>query len=100
MKKAFINFFKAKHQIDISNDITITVKLRVNLDCIDSIYPNNKIEDLLKRGLKKNRPYIITAYRDPDSYESYKDKREVGSTVYDIEKNTAFINILIQTKYI
>lgn len=47
----------------------------------------------MKRKLKKNQQWIITVYRDPHTYERYRENREVGNRIYSVEKNTAFIHI-------
>lgn len=96
VKNTFIDFFKAQ-QIDISKDIVITVKLAISYSCILNLYGQNLSKDQINK-IKNKDQWMLTVYRDPDSYEKHKGVREVGVKLYDIDKNTAFIHILRQKK--
>lgn len=91
VKKTFINFFESK-QISISDDIVITVKLTISSNCILMLYGKN-FDKHHQNKIKNKEQWVLTVYRDPESYEKHKEIREVGVKLYDIDKNTAFIHI-------
>lgn len=90
LRRSFIEYF-ASQDIDIGDDLSITIKLTMAADTIISLY-GNKLTPDHKKKIKKKRPWIVTAYRDPTTFVERK-KREVGQRVYDPDRNTAFIHI-------
>jgi len=91
VKNTFVEYFKA-NQIDILDDIVITVKLTINSACILNLYGQNFNEEQ-KRKITEKEQWVLTAFRDPGAYEKHKGVREVGIKLYDIDENTAFIHI-------
>lgn len=71
------------------DEISISVKLvseKMNSTSSKSVSAKNK-----NRKLEQPK-YVITAYRDPGTYE--KGEREVRKKTYEIEKNTVFVHVL------
>lgn len=87
----FLHYFETRN-FNIGDDLAITVKLIIPTAKIPtsileaSRYPRSLIES-------RDR-WVVTTYRDPHTYEKYRGEREVGVSLYDIEKNTAYMHIL------
>jgi hypothetical protein len=82
------------NNLDIGEDISVSVKLISPPQNIIKYHGNHFPEN--KETLLKNGEWVITAYRDPYTYDKNKTtkKREVISYVYSIDGNTAFRNII------
>jgi len=94
VKDIFLEYFQSK-QIDIGKDVAITIKLAMTSQNIMNLYQEKLNDDEIRRIQEdKDHYWVVTVYRDPDTFEEYKEIREVGTKIYDIEKNTAFIHIL------
>lgn len=89
LRLMLLEYFKFKN-IDLRNDLAITIKLIVPTSTISKLLRGTYAENTIQR----KDSWIITAYRDPYTYEEHPN-REVAKKLYDIEYNTAFSYILI-----
>lgn len=62
-------------------DLSISVKLIHTSEAIKKRFPNFSPEDC---------EYVITAYRDPNTYDTQRNKREVLTALYKVGENSAF----------
>ena len=92
LKIIFENHFSAKGW-DFTGNVAITVKITMSPKNILEIYSRNFTPEK-QEVIRKKSEWVITAFRDPDTYHSAKE-REIATTIYDIGKNTAFKKILI-----
>lgn len=79
------------------DDVCVTIKLTLSGSEIVEYYGASLREAEKQKIVSKNQ-WVVTVFRDPDSYELFRDKREVGRNVYDVERNTAFIHIFKEKK--
>lgn len=94
IKKLFVSYFQTKGW-DLSDDISVSVKLTLSYSTISSLY--DEFGDADKRQIAEKgtaKKWIVTGFRDPETFESRNHSREVGERVYDPDKNTAFHNII------
>lgn len=94
IKKLFVSYFQTRGW-DISDDISVSVKLTLSYSTIFALY--EEFGDVHKRQLEKKgigEKWVVTAFRDPETFESRNHCREVGERIYDPDKNTAFHNII------
>lgn len=88
VKKIMKEYLESK-EIKLEDDLCVTVKLTLTSKNILDLYGLSFDQDIRKK-LKKNRSWVITVYRDPETYEKHREKRDVGGRIYSVEKNTAF----------
>lgn len=91
VKNVLNNLYEAKN-IDLCDSLAVTVKLTLSSKNILDLY-GSVLDKALKKRLRKNQQWVITVYRDPDTYDNHKMNREVGRCIYSVERNTAFIHI-------
>jgi hypothetical protein len=91
VKKLMLDYLESRN-IVLQENMCVTVKLTLSSKNIIDLY-DRAFNKQLKRKLKRNQQWIITVYRDPETYEKYREKREVGNRIYDVQRNTAFIHI-------
>lgn len=91
VKKIFFDYLESRN-IYLKDDLCVAVKLTLSLNNIIELYGRAFDEDI-QRKLQDNSQWVITVYRDPETYEKHRESREVGLRIYSIEKNTAFRNI-------
>lgn len=92
VRNSFERFFKSKGY-DLGEDISVSIKLTVtSKNLIDLL--GHRLNSNEKKSLKKKKMWVFTIFRDPKTYEANREKREVATSIYDIEKNSAFINII------
>jgi len=98
VKKIFQDYFAAKKYAGVG-EVCVTIKLTLSSKNILDVYGEvfNAEQKML---LEANDQWVITAFRDPETYESKMDQREVGCRIYNINKNTAFIHIFKEKKQI
>jgi len=90
--KSIYSEFLLSRDIDIKGDLCVSIKLIASRD--DMLKILHKILDVSeKRRIKKRKKWVYTVYRDPDTYEHLRDKREVAQKFYSIEGNTGFDHI-------
>lgn len=75
--------------VEILDDLSISIKLTVSPEHLIEIL-GSKLDKDQKRGLKKRKKWVYTAYRDPYTFERLRDMREVATSFYSIDGNTAF----------
>lgn len=90
VRQSLLDYF-ASRGMEVGGDVSVTVKLVVTRDEVAKHAQNSeqrqKIEDI---GRTPNEPkFIITTYRDPVTYNAHSD-REVGVTIFDIDKTTPY----------
>lgn len=89
--KEIITVYLESKGIRISEDICVTVKLAMQSSALLELYENSLREED-KRVLETNEGlWIVSAYRN---VRDVRANREVGGRLYNVEKNTAFLNIL------
>ncbi len=98
VKKIFLDFFKARG-IELKDNLAVTVKLTLPAKEVISLF-GEKIKQHKKKKIRKEKELIITAYRDPETYEAFRDRREICQTIYSISRNTAFIHIFHEKREI
>ena len=92
------DYLKSKN-IDIGEDISVSVKLILTPKDILNLYPQHlaRNRDVLQReqNINAERLWVITAFRDPKTYRELTRTggREVLGTLYSLEGNTAFQEI-------
>jgi hypothetical protein len=96
VRQSFKEFFISK-DIDIREDISVSVKLILSPGILADLYPNNfpNKSDKLK-DLEVQSPCVVTVFRDSYTYVSQSRSiggREVLKTLYRIDDNTAFQDI-------
>ncbi|MCB0209659.1 MAG: hypothetical protein KDJ52_10030 [Anaerolineae bacterium] len=74
----------------INENISVCVKLLISSERLLDIV-GTRLNSQAKIGLKTKDKWVITAYRDPKTYSD--KKREVSHVVYEIDQNTAYMNI-------
>ena len=87
--RAIYKQFLLSKGIDIGDDISISIKLTVSPNILIDIL-GGKMDNIKKRNIKKKKRWVITAYRDPHTFEKLRGIREVTQSIYSIEGNTAF----------
>jgi len=92
VKKVMIDYLESRN-IHLKDDLCVTVKLTLKSNNIIDLYGETFDKKLKKTLLRNNKMWVITVYRDPETYEKHREKRDVGSRIYSVEKNTAFKNI-------
>jgi hypothetical protein len=99
VRDSFIDYFKSRG-IDIENDIAVSVKLILGPRTIQELYGSH-FTKYTERLYQKDQ-WVITVFRDPTTYhkndtirQGEAHKREVISTLYSIEGNTAFRDIVV-----
>lgn len=92
--REIMNEYLESRNIVLHDDLCVTVKLTLDSQTILAIYGSN-LEPSIKKKLAKNKRklWVVTVYRDPKTYEKYRQDREVGIRIYDIEQNSAFLHI-------
>ena len=91
LKRVMSDYLDSR-EICLQDDLCVTVKLTLSSKNIIDLY-GIAFDDKLKNKFRNNQQWIITVYRDPDTYEKFREKREVGNRIYSVERNTAFIHI-------
>lgn len=76
------------------DDLCVTVKLLLESDNIIKLY-GETLDREVKASINKKNKLIITVYRDPSTYEEWREEREVGSKIYSIDGNSAFMHIFM-----
>lgn len=98
VKKSMIEYLKSKDiYLNDYDDICVTVKLMLESNNIIELY-GNTIDRDTKSSINKKKKWIITVYRDPDTYEKARENREVGTRLYSVEDNSAYMHICISKK--
>ena len=88
VRKIFQSYFVARG-FDIGEDLCVTLKIVVRAEEAQGIL--NALQKEKADQLSNNQSYIVTGYRDPDSWERKPERKEVKGFVYRInEENTAF----------
>ncbi|MBF0319924.1 MAG: hypothetical protein HQL01_09015 [Nitrospirae bacterium] len=82
-----------KKGMPLNEDIAITIKMIIPSKDVAVLLGTVNSEQLVK--ISDRDYWIITAYRDPITFEKYKNERDVGKVLYDIKSNTAFNHILL-----
>lgn len=90
-RKLFQDYFEARG-FEIGDDISVTLKLKVSHE------EAQKLSDAIKGNqadkLTPNCSYIVTAYRDPFTWEERPQRREPMEVPYKVEDNTSFDQII------
>jgi len=89
--KSIYSEFLLSHGIDIKGDLCVSVKLMVSREELTVIF--HEIPGPEKRKIGKKKKWVYTAYRDPETFERFRDRREVAQKFYSIEGNTGFDHI-------
>lgn len=90
VRDSLLEHFRIRN-IDIGEDIAVTVKLIIDADQLAQLSSLPRIDEA---KIKQKQRWIITVFRDSYTYRHYREKREVGGIrVYDIPSNTGFRNI-------
>lgn len=96
VRESLITRFKTL-DINIEEDISVSVKLIFPLDSLKSLYKQfaHTPKDVLQKDLR-----VITAYRDNKTWDDNKTSgnRETATSLYTIEGNTAFDTIINKHK--
>ena len=91
VKDSFKEYFEYQG-IDVGDDIAVAVKLVLSSATILRLY-EKRLDDNERLLLSNSHnDWAITVYRDNDTFR--KKQREVGLKMYDVQKNTAFQNIM------
>lgn len=95
LRELYCDFLLSKG-IDIKDDISVAVKLISSKDALISSFKNSRT--ITEQQLKilqdsKSNKFVITSYRDPKTFESKRESREVNTNFYSITANTAFDHI-------
>jgi hypothetical protein len=94
IKEIYAEFLLSK-DIDIGDDLSITIKLTVSPCELISIFEAKlgKLDIGTKKRIKNGKKWVYTAYRDPLTFERSQNYREVAAKHYSISGNTAFAHI-------
>lgn len=76
------------------DNVCVTVKLLLESDNIIKLY-GKTLDKEVKALINENDRWIITVYRDPSTYEEWREEREVSSKIYSINGNSAFMHIFM-----
>jgi hypothetical protein len=90
-RKLFQDYFRARG-LNVEEDLTVTVKLIITRDEAQEIldqFKGDQADTLSPRG-----KYIVTAFRDPYTWEEKPERKEVKQIVYRVEENTAFDDVI------
>jgi hypothetical protein len=98
LKRVILDYLESRN-VSLKDDLCVTVKLTLSSKNIIDLY-GAAFDKTIKRKLRKNQQWVITVYRDPETYERYRENREVGNRIYCIERNTAFIHIFQEREQI
>jgi hypothetical protein len=91
-REVFLEYFSARG-FQIDDDFTITVKTVIDVNEAQGIL--NKLQGLDADILNKSGKYIVTAYRDPYTWEKKPERNEIKQIIYRVnEENTTFNAIL------
>jgi hypothetical protein len=90
LKMSLVGYFNSIG-IDIGDDIHIAVKMLITPD--EAIEMLQGETDPSPEKLRERNSWIITIYRDHDTYTNHKN-REVSSKIYSVEGNTASNDIV------
>jgi len=94
LKAAFTEFILSTG-VDWDDDLCVSVKLTASPDALLSAL-GNIIDKNKKTSIKKKKKWVYTAYRDPISFEHFRDNREVARAFYSIDGNSAFDHVYNQ----
>jgi hypothetical protein len=92
VRRSFIEYFGSR-QIDIGDDIAVTVKLIVGSDKLIELY-KDRFDDYQKKRVLEKKRWVITFYRDYETYTSRSEREVGGVRLYDIQSNTEFFNVV------
>lgn len=92
VKNILEEYFHSK-QFYLEDKISISIKLTLEIEKIIE-YCGKNLSNTEKEKLREQTKFVITAYRDPDTYESYRERRETRRKIYSITYNTAFNAII------
>lgn len=98
LKRVILDYLESRN-VNLKDDLCVTVKLTLSPENIIDLY-GASFDKSIKRKIRKNKQWVITVYRDPETYEKYRENREVGSRIYSIQRNTAFIHIFQEREQI
>ena len=91
VREVFLQYFEARG-FKIEDDLTVTLKALMNSEEARGIADH--LDDRSVERLGGNKEFLVTAFRDPYSWERKADRKEVKSVLYEIsEANTAFQQI-------
>lgn len=79
-------------RINDYDDLCVTVKLILTSNNALEVY-GTTLDKVLGGYIHKKDRWIVTVYRDPETYEKWRQEREVGNRLYDVEDNSAFVHI-------
>jgi hypothetical protein len=89
-RSSLLNYFKSRGINWENNDVAVSVNLIISSQkLIDSL--GGYLSEHQKSEIKRRSAWVITVYRDGRSYAAHR--REVGTVVYDVSKNTVFSHL-------
>lgn len=80
--------------IDISEDLAISIKLILPKDALLKVLPN--LDPQLQAEIALQQYWVITAFRDSYTYVNDREEREVSERLFNVDRNTAFHNIIVE----
>lgn len=94
VRESFLQYERARG-IEIGDDISVSVKLILKTDELLSIAGENSLGPDAKKRIEGSQAteWVTTVYRDPYTHRHHWE-REKAQRVYDITRNTAFLNIV------
>lgn len=90
VRRSFQQYFKSR-DIDVGEDISLSVKLVIPTSKILEFFPRIREED--KEQIHRRDQWIVTILRDPYTIAEHSG-REMRAALYDIGGNTAFHHII------
>jgi hypothetical protein len=92
-KESLIEYFKSR-EIEIGNDISLSVKLLVKAQDLHGVLGRLTPYQQQLIAHSGNTEWVITFFRDYETYTTHRSEREVTEWLYDIKSNTAFQHVI------
>ncbi len=87
-RDAFLKYYSTRG-FRVGDDLTVTVKIIIEAEDARKILNAIKGEDASK--LKQSKLYMVTGYRDPNTWGTKPERTEIMQIIYNIdEENTTF----------
>lgn len=93
VKTSFNEYFRSKG-IDVGTDLAVSVKLIITPDeVLEALAQLHQLSQEQKQLIQAKDQWFITVFRDNYTH-IHSPLREKSQTIYDIDKNTAFRNVV------
>jgi hypothetical protein len=95
VRSVFVQYFKSRG-LDIMDDLSVTLKMIIRSEEAQAMLEQLHGEEADQ--LNKKKRFLITAFRDPVTWEKQPERKEVKKLIFSIDDgNTAFDHIINKT---